>query len=241
MSEIFAMHRDLGGMFEERIYQEELVRRLGPSAAVQVPVHVCHGTFEKTYFLDFLVADGMVLELKAVEALHARHRAQLLNYLFLLDLGHGKLVNLRTTSVEHEFVNTGWTSADRRRFVVDKAGWDPSVPGAELFLQTLLELLADWGLGLEISSYMEALAHNLCGAVELPVSGTGEAPLGTQRVCMAHPDTAFRISGFRHPPVGFGNHCQKLLNHLPMKAYLWANITIGRVVLRNFCKRKPTG
>lgn len=235
------MHRDLGGMFEERIYQEELVRRLGPSAAVQVPVHLYHGSFGKTYFLDFLVADGMVLELKVVEALHARHRAQLLNYLFLLDLGHGKLVNLRTSSVEHEFVNTGWTIANRRRFVVDEDGWDASVPGARVFLQTLLDLFADWGVGLEISAYIEALAHILSGEVELPVTGTGEAPLGMQRVCMAHPNTAFRISGFQHPPVGFANHCRKLLNHLPLEAYLWANITIGRVVLRSFCKRKPTG
>jgi GxxExxY protein len=232
MAEVFAMHRDLGGLFHERIYQQELARRLGPSAASQVPLYLVHRSFRKTYFLDIVADEGVILELKAAEALNDRHRAQLVNYLFLLELSHGKLINVRSESVAHEFINTNVTTADRKRFVVDDDGWVLSTPGAELFRRTLLELVADWGLGLEMSAYAEALAHLLGGEVDLPVSGTGHTPLGTQRFRLAHPRTAFRVTTFRDIPGGFAHNCRKLLRHLPLESMIWANLAMGRMTLR---------
>ena len=44
-------------------------------------------------------------EFKAAEAIHPKHRGQGIHYLFLFDLGHGKIVNVRNEEVEHEFVN----------------------------------------------------------------------------------------------------------------------------------------
>ena len=52
-------------------------------------------SFCKTYYLDLLVGGGAIFELKAVAALAEGHRRQLMHYLFLTDLPHGKLVNLR--------------------------------------------------------------------------------------------------------------------------------------------------
>jgi hypothetical protein len=68
---------------------------------------------------------GAIFELKAVEALTDRHRGQLLNYLFLADLPHGKLVNLQPQRVEHEFVNAPIRSHERRDFTVIDADADP--------------------------------------------------------------------------------------------------------------------
>lgn len=48
---------------------------------------------EKAYKLDLLVDDLVVIELKAVESLHAVHHAQLLTYLRLGERGLGFLVN----------------------------------------------------------------------------------------------------------------------------------------------------
>ena len=39
-----------------------------------------------------------------------------MHYLFLADLPHGKLVNLRRGRVEHEFVNNVLTRAERTAF-----------------------------------------------------------------------------------------------------------------------------
>ena len=52
-----------------------------------------------------------------------RHRAQLLNYLLLTDTQHGKLVNLRRERIQHEFVNTTLTRADRNTFSVNDRDW----------------------------------------------------------------------------------------------------------------------
>ena len=71
--------------------------------------------FCKTYYLDLLVQRGAVFELKAVESLSERHRRQLLQYLFLIDLPHGKLVNLRSGRVQQEFVNNTLKRACRLR------------------------------------------------------------------------------------------------------------------------------
>jgi hypothetical protein len=89
-----------------------------------------HADFQKRYFLDLLVAEGALFEFKAVDALTPAHRSQLLNYLLLAGLAHGKLINVRTQNVQHEFVNTTLTSADRTAFSVDAAAWDSTAPGA---------------------------------------------------------------------------------------------------------------
>ncbi len=104
MGQVFQIHNDFGRYFDERIYKRELARRF-PGVELEFPITISHGTFSKTYFLDALIASGGPFEFKAVELLAQRHRGQLYNYLLMLDLAHGKLANLRSESVEHEFVN----------------------------------------------------------------------------------------------------------------------------------------
>lgn len=231
MAEVFAMHRELGRLFDERIYQRELARRLG-DAAVHVPIHVSYRTFSKTYNLDVVAEGSVVIELKATDAIHDRHRAQLMNYLFLLDIPHGKIVNLRTETVEHEFVNTTMTTADRKTFTMDRVCWDPSAMGAEYFLTVLMELAKEWGLGLELMLYEEALSHFLAGERNLVVSADDGLALGRQRLRMAEEGTAFRLTAFRHPPDTYAEHCSRQLKYLPLQAILWANLTMGRISLR---------
>lgn len=114
MQHVFAIHNEIGRFFDEEIYKLEPAQRM-PGIRLEEPVEVTFGSFRKTYFLDVLVAAGGLFEFKAVETLVARHRAQLLNYLLLCDLAHGKLINVRTEGVQHEFVNTLWYAADRRQ------------------------------------------------------------------------------------------------------------------------------
>ena len=92
---IFAIHNEFGRFFDERIYQQEFARRV-PHTQLEVPIQVIFENFRKTYFIDALVETGAVFEFKTVDSLVARHRSQLLNYLLLAELSHGKLVNMRT-------------------------------------------------------------------------------------------------------------------------------------------------
>jgi GxxExxY protein len=79
MAQVFAVRNEFGRFFDENIYHIEVARRT--CGMMKVPVEVRHRDFRKVYFLDLLVGAGAVFELKAVEALTQRHRAQLLQYL----------------------------------------------------------------------------------------------------------------------------------------------------------------
>jgi GxxExxY protein len=103
MEHAFASHQYLGNLAEEQVYQLDLADRLrnaGYKVDREVPVTVRFETFVKSYLLDLVINDKPVYELKTVESLTKRHSAQLLNYLLLLDLRRGKLINFRPTSVE---------------------------------------------------------------------------------------------------------------------------------------------
>ena len=162
MGEVFTIHQEFGRLFNERIYKHELALRL-PGLQLEVPVDVTHRTFKKRYFLDVVTPDGALFEFKAVDELTGRHRAQLLNYLLLLDLAQSKLVNTRTGDVQHEFVNAALTTTERQQFKVEREHFDPTSPGASAFEGILIPLLQDLGTGLELSLYEEAVTHLLGG------------------------------------------------------------------------------
>lgn len=259
LNHVFAIHREFGRLFDERIYKQELALRL-PGIHLEVPVDVTHRTFLKRYFLDVVTAEGALFEFKTVEELVRRHWAQLLNYLLLLDLAHGKLVNLRPTEVKHEFVNTTMTTAERRRFSVERRDFDAASPGAAALEGIIVPLLEDLGTGLELALYEEAMTHLLGGesAVERDVevlSGDGTL-LGAQRMRFCAPGAAFKLTTFSDPPPTFAEHCLRLLRHLPIEAVQWVNIANHKVTLttlRNtrgtaerfgaeiFCEKPPQG
>ncbi|MBC7784508.1 MAG: GxxExxY protein [Burkholderiales bacterium] len=91
------VHRRLGPGHPERVYENALcyefdLRQITYSR--QVPVRVMYkGKDVGDSIVDVLVADLIVLELKAVEQLSPTHRAQLGSYLVALNLQLGFLAN----------------------------------------------------------------------------------------------------------------------------------------------------
>ncbi len=108
----FDIHNEFGRFFDEKIYKRELARRI-PQTVIEVPMQLTFETFSKLYYLDVLVAGSAVFEFKTVEALVERHRSQLLHFLMMAELPHGKLIRMRTEQVQHEFVNTQLTRIDQ--------------------------------------------------------------------------------------------------------------------------------
>lgn len=196
MRHVFAIHNELGRFFDEKIYKRELARRL-PGVRLEEPVDVSFGNYRARYFLDVLVGDGAVFEFKAVESLTPRHGAQLLNYLLLCDLAHGKLINMRPESVDHSFVNTHWDRTARTKLEINASRWNAGLPGAEQCHDFLVGLLRDLGAGLDVALYEDAVTQCFGGApqVETDVAvALGGCALGVQRMRLIAPRIALKIT-----------------------------------------------
>jgi GxxExxY protein len=226
MRHVFDVHREFGRLFSEEIYQQEIARRC--CGATEVPIEVLHAGFQKVYFIDLLVGLGGIFELKTVDTLNDRHRGQVLNYLFLSELSHAKLVNLRGESVDHEFVNTTLTRSMRMTFDVVDTGW--SNDGCALQLRTIIDgLLHDLGTGLEIALYEEAVSFFLGGedavVQDVPIH-CQDQPVGAQSMRLAAPGAAFRATALSDAGrSSYRQQLQRLLGHTTLESIHWINIT----------------
>jgi GxxExxY protein len=97
----FEVHRVLGPGYLETVYEEALaveLRKRGIRFKRQFPVAVEYkGTPIGQARLDLLVADQLIVELKAAEAILPIHIAQLLSYLKCSGLRLGLLINFNGT------------------------------------------------------------------------------------------------------------------------------------------------
>ena len=239
MRHVFDVHRDLGRLFNEKVYQRELARRI-PDAQREVPIALDFDAFCKTYFLDLLVGGGAILELKAVDSLADRHKRQLMQYLFLTDMPHGKLVKLRPDRVEHEFINNVTSVAARTSFAVVDDRWQ-EIETRHL-RDGMIAVLRDWGVGLDITLYEEVGLY-LCDQsanVESEVAiHLGDYSLGVQRMCTVAPAVALRTTAL--PPdrfVAYRDDLNQLLEHTDLRAIQWINITQPVVHFMTISKRR---
>jgi GxxExxY protein len=239
MEQAFQVHNKLGRFFDEDAYQHELAHMLGSRAVTEAGITVKHADFSKTYFIDLLVDLGAIFELKTVNHLADEHRAQLLNYLLLTESCHGKLINFRPERVEHEFVNTTLTHADRITFEVNDSAWNTTVARASEIRRLVEAFLRDWGTGLDLQLYVDALTHFLGGedrvVREIDVVSEGRC-IGHKKVWLAEPDTAFRFTALSGSLENFESHALRFLQHADLKHLLWINVTLRRVTMKTFSK-----
>ena len=92
------VHRSLGPGLLESVYEECLCRELElrgiPFARqVAIPIEYKGVRSECGYRIDVLVQDEVVVEIKAMEAIHPVHQAQLLTYMKLSGKKVGLLIN----------------------------------------------------------------------------------------------------------------------------------------------------
>jgi GxxExxY protein len=234
MQAVFEVHNEMGRLFDESVYQQAVARRVA-GAQVEVPVEVSFRSFKKTYYLDLLVRGGALFELKAAGAINDPHRAQLLNYLLLLDLLHGKLVNFRGESVEHEFVNAPIPRAERVGFDVEADRYLTPAGLVPDLLDLVVTMLRDWGTGLDVRLYEEALIHFFGGEDRVVRSVDifdGDFKVGTQKLALISPDCALRITTLNRDIDQFGEHLKRFLRHTPLKTIQWVNVARKLVTFR---------
>jgi GxxExxY protein len=83
---IFNVHKELGPGLLERVYEAALCHELklqGLKSKSQVPIDVQYKDVNLNigFYIDILVEDTVILEIKSVEYLHDVHKKQVLTYL----------------------------------------------------------------------------------------------------------------------------------------------------------------
>ena len=93
------VHKVLGGpgllesVYESCLYQELILRGFKVARQVAVPVHYKGIAVRESLYIDLLVQDLVIVEVKAVEKAHPIYQVQLLTYLRLTGKKLGLLVN----------------------------------------------------------------------------------------------------------------------------------------------------
>ena len=105
----YRVHEYFGNGLLEKVYESALEHRLvkaGHKVERQRPLKVFDedGYCVGEYFVDMLVNDSLIVELKATKALAPEHFAQILNYLKLTKSPVGLLVNFGSYKFERRTI-----------------------------------------------------------------------------------------------------------------------------------------
>jgi GxxExxY protein len=100
------VHRQLGPGYLEKVYHNALVHEYGLRGIAfeawrKLPVQY-KGVVVGDYEVDFVVAELIVVEIKAVSGFHPRHEAQAISYLTATGLRLALLLNFGTNSLEQK-------------------------------------------------------------------------------------------------------------------------------------------
>jgi len=101
----YAIHIYHGNGYLEKVYENALVHRLkkaGYKVAQQKAITIRDedGTVIGEYFADIILADSLIIELKATKTLTNEHKSQLLHYLHATGIEHGLLINFGSYKFE---------------------------------------------------------------------------------------------------------------------------------------------
>lgn len=217
----FDLHNEKGNLWEERDYRHGIAEQclqIGMEVFEEVQISVSHNGFCKTYFIDLLI-DGNIYELKTVPAITEQHEAQTLNYLFLSNTRHGKILNFGQDSLTWRFVSTSLNRSDRLTFSFDTSCWNPTEKNHKAIPLLTTELLKEWGAFLSVSLYKEALAHFLSVHLE------GK----NQRFISLSPNTVLYLSGLTCSKTNLRTNLQKYLNNSSFRELLWINFNRNRI------------
>lgn len=103
-----SVHKEMGPGLLESVYQECLLREfklrnISAQQMVMIPLVYKGVELNKTYVIDILVEDEIIIEMKAHEGILPVHEAQLISYLKLADKRLGFLINFNVPLLKNGF------------------------------------------------------------------------------------------------------------------------------------------
>jgi GxxExxY protein len=234
----FNIHNKFGRFCDEMIYNKMLNNYCNKNklnASSEVAIKVSYKDFYKLYYLDLLVENGIIYELKTVEALNNLHEQQLINYLLLTGLNHGKLINFRTASVEKRFCSNGFKDDSRKNYYIDSTQWDDNIAKSKLCKNIIRELLDEWGAFLDFNLYREAMIYFLGGKNNvvrlIDIIDDDNNVIAQQKLTLFNECTAFHVSGISQYCQSYVDHMLRLLEHTNLKAIQWINFNKDEIQL----------
>jgi GxxExxY protein len=234
----FDIHNEIGRFCHEKIYQRILAKKCKNAlikADQEVKITLKYKDFEKVYKIDLLVDNGIVYELKTVSLLNKYHQQQLINYLLLTGIKHGKLLNFRTTSVEYKFVSTQLTVEDRYNYSINTEEWVKVTAKCENLILTLSALLGEWGVFLDYRLFNEALIYFLGGDENIicPVNiYFDNQSVGEQKMQLLNNETAFHLSAVTRAFKSYENSIRRLVKHTNIKNVQWINFNQQNITIK---------
>ncbi|MGH7491222.1 MAG: GxxExxY protein [bacterium] len=235
----FDIQNEMGRFWSEEIYRNELAYRCRKGhldkVDIEEPIKVSFKDFTKTYFIDLLINNSIIYELKAVNALVGEHKNQALNYLFLAGLNHGKLLNMRSHLVQSEFISTRISFDRRFDFTVGDSAWKNLDDDCAWLKNLIVDLLSEWGAYLDIQLYYETICH-FRGGEEIVVQkirvASDERRIGGQKMHVLNNNVAFKISAILKDQHKYEEQLHKFLRFTPFKAIQWINFSRDHVAFK---------
>ena len=238
----FDAQNELGRFCNEIIYQKIIEQKCNEASIKvdsEMEVSLIHKDFVKIYKLDLVVDNGVIYELKTVNQLNNFHKQQLINYLLITKLNHGKLINFRSPLVKCEFVSTGLTDKNRYKYFVNIDDWQEITDKCSLLKSVLLELLSDWGAFLESQLYNEALIYFLGGESKIVVPVEifyHNKIVGKQKMCLLNTETIFHLSTISKSFKVYEENIRNLIKHTNIKVVQWINIFQHEIIFKTIIK-----
>jgi len=233
----FAIHRELGRFWDEKIYQKELAYRCqaaGMEVSTEFSIEIVYKDFRKIYYIDLMI-DNVIYELKTAKRLTSEHEKQTINYLLLTGLQHAKLINFQPSSVQYRFVSTNLTPEIRRNFHTIENNWLELDKSSSWLKTTFMDILNDWGCYLEVTLYQNALIHLLGGMDNVLQSidvRTASHFIGHQKVPLLSPYIAFFITSLTKNHLNYERHLENLLKFTSLKAIHWINMNHSTIMFK---------
>lgn len=233
----FDIQNAIGRFCDEKIYQEIMKQKCQENkikVLKEVNISLTYKDFVKNYKIDLLVDDGIIYELKAVKSLNGIHKQQLINYLLLTEIKHGKLLNFGSSSVEYEFVSTTLTKHDRFNFSFDTSSFCELTDKCEILKNRCKDLLNEWGAFLGCDLYNKALIHFLGGdKIIYPVDiFFNNKIVGKQNMLLLNKDTIFHLSALTKSVEGYEKNIRKLLKYSAIKNIQWVNFNKNKMKIK---------
>jgi GxxExxY protein len=234
----FELHNDMGRFYNEKIYHKELsfvAEKAGFSVQNEVEIAVRHKTFLKKYYIDMLVNNSCIYELKAVEKLMGIHQKQLINYLLLTNIAHSKLINFRPPSVEYRFVSTSLNVKERKNYAINTTHLENNDKNSTLIVDIICELLGSWGAFLDLDLYHDAVVHFLGGEEKVIVSVDilrNNRVIGQERMYKFDENRAFHFSALIKNLKSYETSIRRILNHTKLDSIQWINFNKGNIMFK---------
>ena len=240
----FDIHNEYGRFCNEKIYHAILAEKCKMKSIPiekEVEILISYKEFRKKYKIDLLVDNAVIYELKTVNALNDSHKQQLINYLLLTNIQHGKLLNFRSTSVEYQFVSTTLKQEDRYSFNINSLEWRTKSRQCTRVVEILTDLLREWGTFLDLHVYNEALLYFLGGAdtIVAPVKiyFNGKT-VGMQKMHLLDSKTAFHLSAITRSLKGYEANMRRLIKHSEIENVQWINFNKREIKIKTIENEK---